>query len=115
MKEKNLGQVIDINSNEPVKGAVVRLFDETKQIDVTITDNEGRYSFIVDPGTYYIKVNGDGFKFPVKDDSNIVVNSVGDKLLKFTTQDSQKISLKLYVQGFSNMAIRKNEILSPFT
>ncbi|MCA9379760.1 carboxypeptidase regulatory-like domain-containing protein [Candidatus Dojkabacteria bacterium] len=115
MKEKNLGQVIDINSNEPVKGAVVRLFDETKQIDVTITDNEGRYSFIVDPGTYYIKVNGDGFKFPFKDDSNIVVNSVGDKLLKFTTQDSQKISLKLYVQGYLNMAIRKNEILSPFT
>jgi len=98
-----------------VKGAVVRLFDEIKQIDVTITDNEGRYSFIVDPGTYYIKVNGDGFKFPIKDDSNIVVNSVGDKLLKFTAQDTQKISLKLYVQKFANRSVKKNEILSPFT
>jgi CheY-like chemotaxis protein len=115
MKEKNLGQVIDINSNEPVKGAIIRLFDNQKQIDVTISDNEGRYSFIVDPGTYYLKVNTDGFKFPINDDSNIVVNSVGDKLLKFTTQDSQKISLKLYVQGYSNTTIRKNEILSPFT
>lgn len=114
-KSKNLGQVIDINTNEPVKGAVVRLFDDIKQIDVTITDNEGRYSFIVDPGTYYLKVNADGFKFPIRDDSNIVVNSIGDKLLKFTAQDSQKIALKLYVQSYANISIKKNEILSPFT
>ena len=115
IKEKNLGQVIDINTNEPVRGAVVRLFDNQKQVDVTITDSQGHYSFIVDPGTYYLKVNLDGFRFPIKEDSNIVQNSLGEKLLRFSAQNSQKVALKLYVQRLANIPLTKNELHSPFS
>lgn len=114
MKEKNLGQVIDLKTNQPVQGAIIRLFDNQKQLDVTITDNQGRYSFIVEPGTYYIKVNAGGYTFPVKDSPNIITNKAGEKLLKITTHNTEKISLKLYVQGYSSYKANNFSILSPF-
>ena len=115
IKEKDLGQVLDINTSKPIKGAVVRLFDNQKQLDVTITDSQGLYSFIVDPGVYYLNVNASGYIFPTHDNPNIEVNQVGEKLLKFTAQDPQKIALRLYVKKFASGSSKNTSILSPFS
>ena len=47
-------RVIDKDSHEPIPGAFVRLFDlvEKRQIEVTLTDNLGRYKFLTKDGQY---------------------------------------------------------------
>ena len=115
IKDKDFGQVLDTSTGEPVVGAIVRLYDNERQLDVTITDSRGRYNFLLDPGTYYIKVSCGGYVFPTQDASNIITNKVGEKLLKFNLQDSQKVNIKLYMQKFANVHVSRQAILSPFS
>ena len=114
-RDRNLGQVIDISSGEPVKGAVIRIYDNERQLDVTISDNQGRYVLLLEPGTYFIQVNAAGYVFPVGESDNILHNKVGEKVLKFTSEDKQRINLKLYMQKYANVSLNRPAILSPFS
>lgn len=111
---KKWGQVIDIATGEPIPGAIVRLFDNERQLDVTITDMQGRYNFILEPGEYYIRVSAPGFTFPTDDTPNIVTNRAGEKLMKFSLENTERLNIKLYMQRFSNVQVSRNAILSPF-
>lgn len=114
MRNRDWGQVFDVTTGQPIAGAIIRIYNDDRQLDVTISDKQGRYSFILDPGTYYIKVSAPGFLFPPANATNTVVNSMGEKLLKFTVQDTQRLNMKLYMQGFANLQVNRETILSPF-
>lgn len=67
-RRKKWGIIYNSLTKMPVDLAVVRLLDakSNRIIQSRVTDNEGRYSFFVDPGLYRIEVNKPGFIFPTK-------------------------------------------------
>lgn len=65
-KRKRWGIIYNSLDKLPIDLAIVRLIDfNTKRVVQTrVTDTEGRFLFIADPGTYLIEVTKDGFAFP---------------------------------------------------
>lgn len=53
---RSQGTVYDIDTRKPLKGAIVRILSLPyhKVLESKLTDSEGRYSFHVGPGTYYL-------------------------------------------------------------
>lgn len=114
-REKDLGQVLDSQTGEPLAGAIIRIFDNERQLDVAITDIQGRYSIYLEPGEYYLKVNFAGYVFPTANATNVVTNKTGEKLFKFDVQESEKLNIKLYMQRFANTNVSRQALLSPFS
>lgn len=67
-KRKPWGVVFDALSGKPVDLAIVRLFDaETRHlIETKVTDDHGRFNFLVAKGRYYITITKTGYTFPAK-------------------------------------------------
>lgn len=68
-REENLnGYVYDSTTKEPVKQAVVRIFNENNELVWSdVTDNNGYFnSTILDDGEYFIKVTAGNYEFPSK-------------------------------------------------
>lgn len=65
-RRKGWGQVYNTLNKLPVDLATVRLIqaDTGKLLQSKVTDKEGRYAFVVNPGTYIIQVMKAGFSFP---------------------------------------------------
>ncbi len=65
-KRKTWGQVYNSLTKLPVDLALVRLLDgKTKKVlQSRVTDIQGRYFFITEPGNYVIEVTKPGFSFP---------------------------------------------------
>ncbi len=67
VKQRRLwGVVYDARAKTPVELAVVRLFDQAKHklLETRVTNRTGRYSFLADPGEYYLDATKEGFHFP---------------------------------------------------
>lgn len=62
-KRKPWGAVYNQIVNVPVAGALVKIFDASSQKlkESQITDAEGRFGFLVQPGDYYVKAERRGF------------------------------------------------------
>lgn len=71
------GVIFNAATDEPVGGALVRLFESEnyKLIATHVTDDHGRYGFLVKPGRYYVTVTKFGYLFPV---NRRIVTSYGD-------------------------------------
>ncbi len=89
----NWGKVLDSKDESPVKGAFVKIFEkekgEPKLVDSGVTNNEGRYGFVIDKsGNYLIQVAASNYVFPSKKSkypieySLIKVNIGKEKVLK---------------------------------
>ncbi len=67
-KRKKYGVVYDSITKQPVDLAILRLYNvvNNKLIQTKVTDKEGRFSFVVKPGSYYIKVFKKGYVFPTQ-------------------------------------------------
>ena len=65
-KRRGWGIVYNSLTKQPVDLAVVRLFEakENRLVSTKITDKEGRYIFIVNPGIYKITVDKPEYRFP---------------------------------------------------
>ncbi len=66
-KQRNKwGVIYDSITKRPIILAIVRVFDKkTGELKQTkVSDKNGRYQFIVDPGEYYIEVTKDEYKYP---------------------------------------------------
>lgn len=63
-KPKNWGIVYDKQNKKPINRAVARLFSKqfNKLISTEVTDNKGRYSFMVGPNDYYITFEKVGYE-----------------------------------------------------
>jgi CSLREA domain-containing protein len=114
-REKDLGQVLDSQTGEPLAGAIIRIFNNERQLDVAITDIQGRYSIYLEPGDYYLKVSYAGYVFPTANATNVITNKTGEKLFKFDVQESEKLNIKLYMQRFANTNVSRQALLSPFS
>ncbi|MDP3901906.1 MAG: carboxypeptidase-like regulatory domain-containing protein [bacterium] len=62
-KRKPWGTVHNEITSSPVAGALVKIFDtKTQKLKETqLTDKDGRFGFLVQPGDYYIKTSRHGF------------------------------------------------------
>lgn len=65
-KRKKFGVVYDSITKKPVDLAILRLYEQNtnKLIQTRVSDKDGRFAFIVDPGTYYIKAFKKEYLFP---------------------------------------------------
>lgn len=56
-EQQLFGQITDVDTNEPLPGAKVSVFDKKfKEVGTTIADENGNYTFMVDCGkTYYVR------------------------------------------------------------
>lgn len=63
-KPKNWGIVYDLQNKKPINRAVARLFSKqfNKLVSTEITDNNGRYSFMVGPNEYYVTFEKLGYQ-----------------------------------------------------
>lgn len=63
-KKRPWGIVTNRYLAKPIPGVVVEVFDtEYKKLrDTQLTDNEGRFMFILEKGEYFIKLNKEGFE-----------------------------------------------------
>ena len=71
------GVVYDGRSKDPIEMAVVRLFDQEhhKLLETRVTPKSGRYSFLAEPGAYYLDVTKEGYHFP----SRIVTSTIDNE------------------------------------
>lgn len=62
------GVVFDSKDKKPLQGAIVRVFleENNKMLETKVTDAEGRFSFLVKPGNYYLDVTKQNYRFPSK-------------------------------------------------
>jgi len=67
-KKKPWGRVYDSETGVGIPLVAVRLFDKdyNRLVKTEMTDNEGRFGFLVNSGKYYIKVLKKDFVFPSK-------------------------------------------------
>ena len=61
--------VYDSRTNQPIRTAIVRIFDKKtkKLLETRVTDEEGRFQFLVRPGEYFLQVTKQGYQFPSKE------------------------------------------------
>ncbi|MFZ6014762.1 MAG: carboxypeptidase-like regulatory domain-containing protein [Patescibacteria group bacterium] len=58
------GTVRDADTNQPLEKVMVRIFEKKfgKLLEAQITSPKGRYAFVVQPGSYRLLVQKDGYK-----------------------------------------------------
>ncbi len=63
-KRKPWGRVYDRLTNNPIYGALVKIFDAKYKLakETQMTDSEGRFGFLVSPGEYYIRISRAGYE-----------------------------------------------------
>lgn len=63
-RPKSWGIIYDENNRKPIQKAIVRIFDNqyNKLLETQITDNKGRYSFLVGRNIYYLMSEKDGYE-----------------------------------------------------
>ena len=61
---KSFGQVLDKNTKQPLELAVIRIFDSNKNwlLNSQVTDNSGKFKFLVTTGEYYITCAKNGYQ-----------------------------------------------------
>jgi hypothetical protein len=98
MNRRHWGYLYDVESDSRLSGAFVRLFDpkETRQIDVQMTDERGRYGFAPDPSEYNLSADIPGFNFPsglMNQDK--IIRGTGRSFLKVDARKGKIIDLAL--------------------
>ena len=73
------GVVYDARTKQPVEMAVIRLFDQQhhKLLETRVTPASGRYSFLAEPGEFYLEVTKEGYHFP----SRIVTSHIDNEYI----------------------------------
>jgi len=66
------GTIYNSKTKEPEELVIVRVFDaaDNRLLEAKVTDKEGRFSFLVPPGRYYLTVRKENFIFPSKGKGN---------------------------------------------
>lgn len=97
--KKDWGFVFNSETDERVKGAFVRVYDikNSRQIEVVITDEMGRYVFNKLPaGEYLISVYADEYVFPSKTEkSNVVKAPTNENFIKTKIKKDEQISIAI--------------------
>ena len=96
-KHRPWGTVYDSKTKEPLDPVYVSLIDKSgKEVSSTITDLDGRYSFLVDPGTYKLQVSKTHYTFPSQNSKNNTRDVIYENLYFgdwFTVQNKEDVIL----------------------
>lgn len=108
-RRQHWGVVKDSKSGLLISGAFVRIFDNKNNLsDTQITDENGRYSFFVDPGEYTLFTQAYGYKFPSTLQESEVKTANASSLLGFTATKSQWVDKTIYVDPDSSNSQKQN-------
>ncbi len=71
---KSWGVVYNKKNKEPLGRAIARIFDKqyNKLLETRVTDNKGRYAFLVNDNRYYITVEKPGFEKHVTEEIDMI-------------------------------------------
>lgn len=107
-KKGRWGVVYDSEAKIPITMAVVQIFDQeyNKLLATKTTDQEGRFSFFVKPGRYYIKVIKSNYIFPSK------FTTEGYHGAPFEVLKNQEIVYRIPVDPVHKVLVRRVNILS---
>jgi len=98
-RKREWGYVYDSTNYNRLKSASVRVFDikQGRQIDVQLTDEEGRFGFRLEAGSYHLQVNAAGYEL---DTSKLnkkyekFKSPTGQTLIKIDVKKKQQITLE---------------------
>ena len=79
---KNWGIIYDKKTRKPLGRAITRIYDKqyNKLLETRVTDDHGRYAFLVDKNVYYVTAEKVGYH-PVKTDEIDLVKKTQDMLV----------------------------------
>jgi hypothetical protein len=99
MDHRDWGYLYDTESGVRVSGGFVRLYDikESRQLDVQLTDEAGRYGFAVKEGKYHMKADAEGYKFPASQmkASRIFRSLAGEVFAKVDSEKGRRIDIAI--------------------
>lgn len=99
LERRQWGYVYDSSSKNRVSGAFVRIFDteQNRQLDVKLTSHSGRYGFILNPGSYRVKVDHVNYIFPsnLQKKSDLFVAPNGDTFLNVNVENNKQLNLAI--------------------
>ena len=108
-RKNKFGMVFDESSQRPVAGAMISLFDfkTMRLVSTAITDKNGAYIFLVQPGEYVMSVIKPGFIFPsnmIKMSQNLVNNYIGQTLA--VTNENPVVNQNIPIDPSSDQKIK---------
>lgn len=98
-RKREWGYVFDSTNFNRIKSASVRVFDinQGRQIDVQLTDEEGRFGFKLEPGSYHLQVNAAGYELDTDRLSKKYErfnSATGQTLVKVEVKNKQQITIE---------------------
>jgi hypothetical protein len=114
-QKRKTSEVIDSMNKLRIPHAIVKIFDiETgKLIDSLVTNENGMFEFLGNPGEYALLVSIRGYTFPSS--SQITYDKISDKLLKVTlTRGDNKLKILADPINDSSSYIISGNLKSPF-
>jgi hypothetical protein len=107
-KKEKYGVVYDAEANAPIARAVVQIFESEyeKLLSTQITDIDGRFLLMVDPGKYYIKVVKSNYDFPSKTTSD------GYHGASFEVKERQELLYKIPMDPNHKVLVKRVSFLS---
>ncbi len=96
---KDWGYVYNANTNQPIPGVIVRVYDRVDQTlkDTIITDSKGRFKFNLPKGNYNLMIVSDQYNLSDRFKSSQIItkSESGKEFIQLNTKSDFKINLKL--------------------
>lgn len=113
-KQKPWGTVYDSITKRPIDPAYVRVLQGNKEIATTITDIDGRFSFILPPGSYRLIASKTHYSFPSKKlegkhSDEIYGNLYFGEDLQINSEELVQVSIPIDPIGFDWNEFVKNK------
>lgn len=110
-ESEDWGTVFDSETKQPIRGVIIALINQNGHVvDTTVSDSQGRYGFLPNPGIFTISVSKNDYKLKTEESEDPLYGSVymGDNL---TVQQGEieniNISLKNTRVDWQDFAKRK--------
>lgn len=84
--KRGWGKVYDSSTKQGIGYVFVRVFDplEKKLINTLITEKDGKYMFLIDPGNYLILAQKQGYRFPSQFETHKLVKTYTGDMINIT-------------------------------
>lgn len=94
-----MGQVINEQTQMPLAGVFIKIFDHKskRQIDVLLSNSQGQFYKLLDPGSYLITAYKAGFLFPGKTQSNLVSTDTGENFILVNIASIHELNITIYL------------------
>ncbi|MEI7579394.1 MAG: LamG-like jellyroll fold domain-containing protein [bacterium] len=100
-RKKQEWGVVQTSKGQRIQGAFVRLFsiEEERQLDVIMTDEQGRFRFDAKNAEYLISVAADGYKFPAvrQHKKDLITERSGAQYLKVKVSNGKMAQMTIYL------------------